>query len=150
MKNLNVLNSELIADTNVWSNFDNTCTHPKVLSSAFKNSKAYVCTEPLSINLVGEREWLSLYEFIEIIRIPELLDFYRSIGMPFYKYLICKNFSLRNFTNYLVKVFLGGKKTGAHYIKIEKNVLFNLYFPNVYFSIFYYLFRVLKRKLNIN
>ena len=44
------------SSANLWSNFDNTCTHPKVLSSAFKNSNAYICTEPQSINLIGERE----------------------------------------------------------------------------------------------
>ena len=93
----------------------------------------------------GEREWYSLYEFIEIIRIPELLDFYRSIGMPLTKYLACKNFSLRNFTNYLVKILFGGKKRGLHYINLKKNVILNLYFPNVYFSIVYYLLRNLKK-----
>ena len=36
-----------IEDVSTWSNFDNTCTHPKVLSSAFKNSKAYICSKPL-------------------------------------------------------------------------------------------------------
>ena len=103
LKYLNVLDTKPIEDTKLWSNFDNTCTHPKILASAFKNSNAYICTEPLSINLIGERVWYSLYEFIEIVRIPELLDFYRSIGMPFKKYLICKNFALKISPTILLK-----------------------------------------------
>ena len=145
LQKLYVLNDDDLKDINPWSNFDNTCTHPKVLSAAFNNSKAYICTEPLSINLVGEREWFDLYEFIEIVRIPELLDHYRSQGMPLIKYLYCKNFALRNFTNYFIKIFIGGKKRGLNYVNFKNNFLKNLYFPNVYLSPFYYLLRHLKK-----
>ena len=61
--------SKEIEDVSTWSILIILCTHPKVLSSAFKNSKAYICSKQLSINLVGEREWFSLYNFIEIVRI---------------------------------------------------------------------------------
>ena len=144
LNHLHVLDAAQIEETEIWSNFDNTCTHPKVLASAFKDSNSYVCADPLSINLIGEREWYSLYEFIEIVRIPELLDYYRSIGMPLVKYLVCKTFSLRNFANYFTKIFMGGEKSGLHYIDFKKNFFFNLYFPNVYLSNFYYLIRFLK------
>ena len=103
-----------------------------------------IFTEPLSINLIGEREWYSLYEFIEIVRIPELLDFYRSIGMPLKKYLVCKNFALRNFANYFTKILIGGKKRGSHYLDLKKNIILNLYFPNVYLSIFIFYLDFLK------
>ena len=53
----------------------------------FKKSKIYICAEPLSVNLIGEREWKSMYEFVEIVRIPELLDYYRSQGLNFTKYM---------------------------------------------------------------
>ena len=145
LKNINVLDKNKIADTTLWSNLDNTCTHPKVLSSAFKNSNAYICAEPLSINLAGEREWFKLYEFVEIVRIPELLDYYRSIGMPLKKYLICKNYALRNFINYLTKILVGGKRSGLQYINFKRDILPNLYFPNVYLSVFYFLYRSLKK-----
>ena len=54
-KNKNILNYENLNDTRPWSNFDNTCIHPKILSTAFKNSKAYICAKPLSVNLIGEK-----------------------------------------------------------------------------------------------
>lgn len=145
LENLHVLNEDDLKDITPWSNFDNTCTHPKVLSSAFKNSKAYICSEPLSINLVGEREWFNLYDFVEIVRIPELLDYYRTQGMPLIKYLYCKNFALRNFINYFIKILIGGKKRGLNYVNLKKNFFKNLYFPNVYLSPFYFLFRYLKK-----
>ena len=35
------INQEKINDTKVWSNFENTCLHPIIIGSAFKNSKSY-------------------------------------------------------------------------------------------------------------
>ena len=83
----------------------------------------------------GEREWGDLYEFIEIVRLPELLDFYRSEGMSLKRYLLCKNYALRNFSNYLIKIILGGEKKGLNYINFKRHIFNNLLFPNVYFSL---------------
>ena len=66
-----------------WSTFDNTCFFIKIFCSAFKNSKAFICAKPLSVNLSGVREWSNLYPFVEIVRLPEALDYYRSQGMNF-------------------------------------------------------------------
>lgn len=147
LQNIKVLNDKDIRDTEPWSNFDNTCIHPKVLSTAFKDSKSYICTKPLSINLIGEREWYSLYDFIEVVRIPQLLNYYRKQGMPIIRFFICKNFSLRNFTNYFVKIFIGGKKSGLNYVNFRKDVLANILYPNIYFSILYFIIRFFKKKV---
>ena len=117
----------------------------KSFSCCFQRFNAYICTEPLSVNLVGEREWYGLYEFIEIVRIPELLDYYRSLGMPLKRYLLCKNFALRNFFNYFTKIFNWRKKKGFQYLNIRKHIIYNLFYPNVYLSIIYYLLRILKK-----
>ena len=66
-----VLDKDL-EDKNIWSNFDNTCLNAKVISTVFKDKKSFICSKPLSVNLIGEREWVSLYDFIEIVRIGEL------------------------------------------------------------------------------
>ena len=146
-KNLEFLNDKNLEDNRYWSNIDNTLIHPMVMCRAFKNSKSYFCAESLSVNLVGVREWGDLYEFIEIIRLPELLDFYRSQGMSLKKYLYCKNFSLRNFSNYLIKIIIGGKKAGLNYISFKRNILYNLIYPNVYFSFFnFFIRKIFKRK----
>lgn len=143
--NLNVVDKELIKDPRDWSNFENTCLHLKIFTSAFNKSKVYFQAEPLSVTLQGAREWKDLYEFIEIIRMPELLDYYRSQGFNFSKFVYCKNYSLRNFIPYLVKILLRGKKGGTNYIKFSKHILKNLIYPNVYLSLIYFIFR----KLNI-
>ena len=137
----NVLNYEDLKDTRPWSNFDNTCIHPKILSTAFKNSKSYISSEPLSINLIGEREWFNLYEFIEIVRIPELLDYYRKQGLGLFKYWYCKNYSLRNFLNFFFKILIRGDKAGLGYINFNKHILKNLLYPNVYMSLIYFIGR---------
>ena len=95
----------------------------------------------MSINLIGEREWGSLYEFVEIIRIPELLDYYRTQGLSLKRYLYCKNFALRNFSNYLFKIIIGGEKMGKKYLNIKKHILKNLIYPNVYLSPIYFILR---------
>ncbi len=129
-----LIDKEKISDTGVWATFENTFPHSIANANAYKNSKAYICTKPLSINLWGEREWGDLYEFVEIVRIPELLDYYRSQGLKLKDYLYCKNFALRNFSSYMVKIILGGKKKGRQYLKIKDHILKNLIFPNVYIS----------------
>ena len=141
LRSIGILDQEKIKDTGVWSNFDNTCLHPIVIANAFKNSKAYIYADPLSVNLIGEREWGSLYEFIEIIRIPELLDYYRTQGLSLKRYLYCKNFALRNFSNYLFKIIIGGKKKGRNYLNIKNHILKNLIYPNVYLSLIYFILR---------
>ena len=100
---LDCLSQKDIKDTRVWSNFDNTCINGKVISTVFKDKKSFICSKPLSVNLIGEREWTNLYDFVEIVRIPELLDYYRSQGMSFWRYIHCKNYALRNFFNFLQK-----------------------------------------------
>ena len=108
---------------------------------AFKNSKAFICAEPLSVNIIGFREWKSYYELVEVVRLPELLDFYRKEGLPLKKYLSCKNFSLRNFSNYLFKIIINSNSKGREYIDFKNHILKNLFFPNVYLSIIFFLFR---------
>ena len=92
LEGLNCVNKKNIEDKNIWSNFDNTCLNAKIISTVFKDKKSYICAKPLSVNLIGEREWASLYDFIEIVRIPELIDYYRSQGMNFLSISIAKTF----------------------------------------------------------
>tara|TARA_B100000700_G_C14979512_1_gene825635 strand:+ start:159 stop:1157 length:999 start_codon:yes stop_codon:yes gene_type:complete len=144
--NLHVIDQELIKDTRTWSTQDNTFPHIKIFAAAFANSKAYFYAQPLSVNLYGEREWDNLYPFVEIIRIPECLDTYRKNGLKLTSYLYCKNFALRNFTNYIVKIILNRKKGGLEYISFNKHILKNIFYPNIYLSIIYFLFRKIFKK----
>lgn len=143
LKNIKVLDEKNLRDTRVWSNFDNTCTVAKVLARSFKKSKSFISAEPLSVNLFGKREWGSLYEFIEIVRIPELIEFYKKEGLPLLKYIYCKNFALRNFFNYFIKIIIVGNNAGLNYINFYKHFFRNLIFPNAWLSILYFLYRKL-------
>ncbi len=143
-KNLNVINRKLMKTPGTWSTFDNTCFFIKIFCSAFKNSKAFICARPLSVNLSGVREWSDLYPFVEIVRLPEALDYYRKRGMNFWQYIFTKNYSLRNFFNYFFKILIGGKKTGLHYVNFKNHFLKNLIYPNAWLSILYFLGRKVK------
>ena len=143
-KNLHVINKTMMKKLGTWSTFDNTCFFIKIFCSAFKNSKSYICAKPLSVNLSGVREWSNLYPFVEIVRIPEALDYYRSQGLNFFQYVYSKNYSLRNFFNYFFKILIGGKKMGLHYISFKDHFIKNLIYPNAWLSIFYFIFRKIK------
>ena len=144
-ENLKFLNENLVADKRTWSNFDNTCGHTKIYAHAFKNSKAYFCAEGLSINCYGAREWGDLYPLIEIVRLPEVLDYYRKNGLSFKSYIINKNYALRNFINYFLKIIISGKKGGLQYVNFYRHIFLNLLYPNVYFSLVYFILRKIKK-----
>lgn len=146
---LDCVNQRDIEDTRVWSTFDNTCLNGKVISTVFKDKKSFIFSEPLSVNFIGEREWTSLYDFVEIVRIPELLDYYRSQGMSFWRYIYCKNFALRNFFNFFTKIVIGGDKAGRNYVNFNKHFLQNLIYPNAWLSIIFFVFRRIKKVLKV-
>ena len=147
--NLHCLDQDLVKDTRTWSNFDNTVGHTKIYANAFKNSKAYYCADGFTVNCLGVREWKNLYPFIEIVRLPEVLDYYRKNGLSFKSYIINKNYALRNFFNYMFKIIILGKSGGLQYLNIYRHVFLNLIYPNVYFSIVYFIFRKIKKLFKI-
>ena len=147
--NLWCLDKNLIADTRTWSNFDNTCGHTKVYANAFKNSKAFFCAEGLTINCYGVREWSQLYPFIEIIRLPEILDYYRKNGLNLKSYILNKNYAFRNFSSYLFKIIISGKKGGLSYINFYRHIFLNLLYPNIYMSLIYFFLRKIKKIIKI-
>ncbi len=140
-RNLDVINYKLIKDRRTWSNFENTSFFIKVYCKAFGKSKAFFCAKPLSVNLYGVREWGNLYNFVEIVRLPEALDYYRSKGLGFFQYIYSKNYSLRNFFNNFTKIIFYKGHTGLEYVSFKKHFFYNLIYPNTWLSILYFLFR---------
>jgi len=147
LEGLHCVNQRDIEDKKVWSNFDNTCLNAKVISTVFKDKKSYICSNPLSVNLIGEREWISLYDFVEIVRIPELLDYYRSQGLNYFKYIYCKNFALRNFFNFFTKIIIHGEKAGRNYVNFYKHFFKNLIYPYAWLSIVFFVIRSMKKTI---
>ena len=140
-ENLHVIDKKLIKDPRLWSCFENTCFFIKVFCEAFGNSRAFFCAKPLSVNLLGIRRWNDLYTLVEIVRMPEALDYYRSKGLGFFQYIYSKNYTLRNFFNYFFKIIINGNKMGLEYIDFKKHFFPNLIYPNAWLSIFYFIFR---------
>lgn len=139
-----------ISDPNYYTNQYNTFSYLFIFANAFKNSKAYIQHEPLSINLIGEREWADLYPFIEAVRIPQVLDLYRKNGLPLMQYLIQKNFALGKLVPGMLKIIFFKKYNCLKHINFTNDILKNLYFPGVYiyglyFSI-YGLIKIILRK----
>ena len=147
LKNLDVLDKKKLNDNRTWSTIDNTAPHVKVFSQAFKDSKSYIQAKPLSVNLYGEKEWSSTYPFVAIIRIPEILEFYRKNGLTFIKYIKYKNYALKKFVPYMYFILKNKRISNFKYINLKKNIINNIFYPNIYFYGFYYLIKKIFRKI---
>lgn len=142
-ENIKEIDEKNIADTRLYSNFDNTAPHIKIWSTAFKNKISYFCHEPLTANVHGPRgeDWADLYAFIEAVRIPEVLDCYKKNGMSFLRFFLCKNFALRRFLpSFFNMIFKSGHR-GLEFVKIKEHVIKNLFYPGIYLFGIYFLFR---------
>ena len=140
MFNLSEIDSEKISDSSYYANIYTTFPSLIVSAKTFSKSQAYIQSDPLSVSMIGEREWADLYPFIESIRIPELLDMYRRNGLPLMRYLIQKNYALRKFFPGIIKMLLFQRGKGIQYINFKKNILNNLLYPGIYYYFVYYLF----------
>tara|TARA_B100001029_G_scaffold177945_1_gene183574 strand:- start:528 stop:1523 length:996 start_codon:yes stop_codon:yes gene_type:complete len=140
----NVIDKKLIKDVRTWANFENTCFFIKIFCAAFSKSDAFFCAKPLTVSLHGVREWGNLYPMVEIVRIPEALDYYRSKGLSLFKYIKNKNYALRNFFNYFFKIFFYGEQMGLNYINLRRHFFNNLIFPNAWLSIIYFINRKIR------
>jgi hypothetical protein len=141
LKNIYNINKAALNNDEIFSHFDNTFPHVKIFSKAFVKSKAYFNSKPLIVCLTGAREWAPMYPFIRSVRLIEALDEYKKNGLSLYKYHINRNYALRTFVPDLVWMVLNYRNSGIQFIKPVKHILFNLLYPNMYLSIFYYIRR---------
>lgn len=148
-QNIKYLNMKNAKDKRWMSTPDNTYFNTIIFANAFKNSKAYFQAKPLSVNLTGVREWGVMYIFITIVRIPGILDYYRSRGLPFFRYYYCKNFALRNFAYCMGRILFSKDTKGLKYFNFIEYIFKNLIFINVYLSFFYYLFAKIRKFIKI-
>ena len=146
-KHLNVLNENALKDTRTFSYFDNTFVHVKVFAKAFANSTAFFCEKPMSVCLTGAREWAPMYSMVRSVRLLEGLEEYRKNGLSFFRYIKCRNFALSYFWPDLVYIYIHRNKSGWEYIYPLRLIIFNCLYPNIYLSLFYFLFRKLNQIL---
>lgn len=147
-QNTGVLDERALADGRTFSYFDNTFPHVKIFAKAFADSKAFFLAKPLSVCLTGAREWAPMYPLVHSVRLVEALDEYRKNGLPYLRYLRCKNFALNNFIPDLVAMFVRRERSGYEYIHPVQLMLGNCLFPNVYLSFCNFLARKFKRVWN--
>lgn len=142
-----VLDSRAIVDANTFSSFDNTFPHVKIFASAFRNSSAYVYSQPLSVCLSGAREWAPMFPLVRSVRLIEALDEYRKQGLPLMRYLWCRNHALLYFIPDMVYILLRGERAGRQYVRPFKLFLVNVLYPFCLVSFFLYFVRKVKRLL---
>lgn len=141
MLNSNVLDEGALQDSRTFSHFDNTFPHVKIFAKAFSTSRAYFNVKPLNVCLTGAREWAPMYPFIHSIRLVEALREYRNNGLPYLRYIYCKNYALNNFIPDFLNMLLHRDKSGYAYINPIKLFFDSFLYPNFYLSFFYFLGR---------
>jgi glycosyltransferase involved in cell wall biosynthesis len=147
-ENTDALDQAAICDPRTFSHFDNTFPHVKIFSRAFARSRAYLSARPLSVCLTGAREWAPLYPLVKSVRLVEALDEYRRNGLPYLRYLRCKNFALNNFIPDLGSMFFHRDISGFEYVKPLRLIVSNCLYPNFYLSFFNFLLRKSQVMLN--
>lgn len=145
ISNSHVIDEAAFSDSRVFSIFDNTFPHVKIFAKAFANSKALFYARPLSVCLSGAREWAPMYSFVRSVRLVEALGEYRKNGLPYLKYIRCKNFALRAFLPDLVYMFINRDSSGFTYIRPIRLIFSNFLYPNFYLSVIYFFARRLKK-----
>lgn len=134
LENVDVLDPSALSDSRVFSHFDNTFPHVKIFARAFARSKAYFHAPPLSVCLTGAREWAPMYPLVKSVRLVEALEEYRKNGLPYLRYLRCRNYALSNFIPDLGSMFLRRDRSGYVYINPLRLMLRNCLYPNFYLS----------------
>ena len=115
--NVHRLNKKKIRNKLLFSNLDNTFPHVKIFSYAFKDSKAFYHSRPLTINLHGVRNGYH-YILLLSVRIINSLDLFFINGLPLKKYLKFKNHSLQYFIPDLIKIILNFKNSYPYLVEI--------------------------------
>ena len=138
-----MLDQEAIYSENTFSHFDNTFPHLKIWAYAFSKSKAYFNALPMNICVTGHREWAPMEPLIRNIRLVEALDVYRANGMPYWRYFYCKNFALRNYFSGTIMMIINRNLYNFN-LNLIWHFLKCAFYPNVYLSIFYLLFRKIR------
>ena len=145
LQHVGVLDAQAIDDPREFSHYDNTFPHVKIFASAFADSQAYFHAEPLSVCLTGAREWSPMYPLVHGVRLVESLQEFRRHGLPYWRYLRCRNYALNNFAADFALLLLHRHESGLAYVNPLKLIVQNCLFPNFYLSVLYYCGRRLKR-----
>lgn len=126
-----------------FSHFDNTFPHLKIWANAFSKSRAYFNALPMNVCITGYREWAPLEPLVRNIRLVEALDTYKANGMPYWRYIRCKNFALRNYFSGVIMMMIN-KNIYSFKLNLFRHYLSCALYPNVYLSFLYFLFRRIK------
>ncbi|WP_114651969.1 glycosyltransferase family 2 protein [Polynucleobacter necessarius] len=145
IRNTNVLDAKALLDKRTFSHFDNTFPHIKIFAKAFSKSQAYFNAEPLSVCVSGAREWSDLNPLVMSVRLIDALKEYRNNGLPYWKYVYCKNDALKYFIPDFIKILLYKEKSGYSYVSPVKLLLESFLYPNFYLSFLYDIGRRVRR-----
>ncbi len=143
--NVGVLDEMAMSDARAFSYLDNTFPHVKIFARAFSTSKAYFNTKPLNVCLTGVREWSVMYPFIHSVRLVEALGEYRKNGLPYLRYIRCRNYALNHFMPDFANMLLDKNNSGYRYINPFTLILENCMYPNFYLSAIWFFGRRLRK-----
>ena len=91
-------------------------------------------------------------QIIVVLDIPsnrvaaKLVDIYRKNGLPFLRYLKCKNFILKKFIPYIYLIIKDKKNSNYNYVNLKKHIVNNIFYPNIYiFGVFSFIKKIYQK-----
>lgn len=137
LANTHVLNPAALRDTRTFSHFDNTFPNIKVFAHAFSQARAYFYAEPVTVCLIGAREWAAMASLMRSVYLLDALREYRKNGLSLARYAYCKNAALRHFGPDLVRMIANRQESGYPFQNPLRLVVRHVLYPNFYLSFVY-------------
>lgn len=116
---------------------ESTFPHVKVIANAFFHSKVFYISKPYLFSSSEYREWKDLSPIVNL-RLLEIIDEYKKLGLNKLKYIKCKNYALRFYLPDVLRVAIKVKNKRFYLVMLFKSLFHNFLYPNFYLSIIYY------------
>jgi len=118
---------ELDINDEVFSSLDQTYPHAVILAHTMRGRKAYYIGYPHIITFFGKQEWLGYLPLIITVRLQELLDLYRHLGIEKERVERCRQFLLSYSIGSLQAILRDPNTPGRRYFSLCKFLWRNRY-----------------------
>jgi len=118
---------ELDITDEVFSSLEQTYPHAVILAHTMRGRKAYYIGYPCIITFFGEQEWLGYLPLIFTVRLQDLLDLYRRLGIEKERVERCRRFLLNMSIGSSQAIILDPRMPGRQYFSLRKFLWRNRY-----------------------
>jgi len=120
---------ELKVHNELFSSLENCYPHSIILAHTMIGRKAYYVGYPCTVTFFGGQEWRGYLPLISTVRLQELLDLYRLLGVDVQRVEKCRRFLLGYSAGALRKMILDPDTPGREYFSLREFLWRNRHHP---------------------